>query len=177
MGMDFKNFQDDIDKFTEYDIPHTFLRKTIDATLFMWERLVDYTPIDKSGKNKWGVRHAEKNWIITTGFETPMENGILSGNRGDEVSTAKPNPDDQEYRGKFTNDSAVRKGTKFYITNMATRRERNGAPHKYMADILAGSQDRPARNFLPIVMQETVNFIRMRQRSSDMTAAFKNRNK
>ena len=105
---DFAEFQKDLDHFAEVEVPTQFKRRQIEIILFLFRRVVHYTPVHDPtlGKDKnIPGGHARSNWQV----DTLINNNVL-GTRQEPIELI----DEETIRGNL---SKMRVGEKLYVFN------------------------------------------------------------
>lgn len=152
-------FQRDLDDFAEVQVPREFVRRQIDATIFLLKKLRWYTPTLTG--------HAQRNWLIAVDDEVREENGVRTGNFGkDESTTAEFKSLDTirgELSGKYVLGAKASSKSTFHVYNASTRYWK-GKQFNYVEAIINGTMQNAPNDFLTIAISETIGFIEMQGR-------------
>lgn len=151
-----QQFQKDLDTFANEVVPREFVRRQIDAILFLRYRLTAYTKLaDATG-------HAGNNWIVTVDSEKPKERGKSLKSWQTEPTTATYQTN-QEIRDELTGfkiGARTLSLSTFWLTNMASRKEKGGGHFYYLQSLVDGNSEKIPMGFTDICIAETRDFIR-----------------
>lgn len=150
-----QQFQKDLDAFADNVIPREFIRRQIDAILFLRTRLVTYT------KQADATGHAGNNWIVTVDNEVPKERGksLRSWQTEPTTATFQTNQEIRDELTGFKIGARTLSLSTFWVTNMASRKEKDGGHFYYLQSLVDGNSEKIPMGFTDICIAETRDFI------------------